>query len=57
MKPFKELLVVETASVLAGPSVGLFFAELGAQLKQWTGKFVNLGEAMQEYGDGLVGLG
>ncbi len=32
MKPFKELLVVETASVLAGPSVGLFFAELGARV-------------------------
>lgn len=30
--PFQDLLIVETASVLAGPSVGLFFAELGAQV-------------------------
>jgi crotonobetainyl-CoA:carnitine CoA-transferase CaiB-like acyl-CoA transferase len=29
---FKELKVVEIASVLAGPSAGLFFAELGAQV-------------------------
>lgn len=29
---FKHLKVVEIASVLAGPSVGLFFAELGAQV-------------------------
>ena len=29
-KIFKELKVVELASVLAGPSVGMFFAELGA---------------------------
>lgn len=29
-KPFSDLIVVELASVLAGPSVGLFFAELGA---------------------------
>ncbi len=28
--PFHDLLVVELASVLAGPSVGQFFAELGA---------------------------
>lgn len=27
---FKDLLVVELASVLAGPAVGMFFAELGA---------------------------
>src|SRR5690606_33937010 len=27
---FKDLLVLELASVLAGPSVGQFFAELGA---------------------------
>ena len=32
MKPFKNLRVVELASVLAGPSVGLFFAELGAKV-------------------------
>lgn len=31
-KPFKELKVIELASVLAGPSVGLFFAELGAKV-------------------------
>jgi len=29
---FKGLKVVELASVLAGPSVGLFFAELGAEV-------------------------
>ncbi|NOQ73769.1 MAG: CoA transferase [Crocinitomix sp.] len=29
---FKHLKVVEIASVLAGPSVGLFFAELGAEV-------------------------
>ena len=29
---FKDLLVVELASVLAGPSVGMFFAELGARV-------------------------
>lgn len=29
---FKDLMVVELASVLAGPSVGQFFAELGAQV-------------------------
>ncbi len=29
---FKDLKVVELASVLAGPSVGYFFAELGAQV-------------------------
>ncbi|MEZ5044952.1 MAG: CoA transferase [Saprospiraceae bacterium] len=29
---FKDLKVVELASVLAGPAVGLFFAELGAQV-------------------------
>jgi crotonobetainyl-CoA:carnitine CoA-transferase CaiB-like acyl-CoA transferase len=29
-KPFSDLKVLELASVLAGPSVGLFFAELGA---------------------------
>jgi len=27
---FKELKIVELASVLAGPAVGQFFAELGA---------------------------
>lgn len=29
---WKDLLVIETAGVLAGPSVGLFFAELGARV-------------------------
>ncbi len=29
---FNDLLVVETAGVLAGPSVGMFFAELGARV-------------------------
>lgn len=29
---FKDLKVVELASVLAGPAVGMFFAELGAQV-------------------------
>jgi crotonobetainyl-CoA:carnitine CoA-transferase CaiB-like acyl-CoA transferase len=31
-KPFKNLKVVELASVLAGPAVGMFFAELGAKV-------------------------
>lgn len=30
--PFSELRVIELASVLAGPSVGQFFAELGAEV-------------------------
>ncbi|MEO8068652.1 MAG: CaiB/BaiF CoA-transferase family protein [Flavobacteriales bacterium] len=30
--PLKNLLVVETAGVLAGPAVGMFFAELGARV-------------------------
>lgn len=29
---FKDLLVIELASVLAGPAVGMFFAELGAKV-------------------------
>ena len=29
---FKDLIVIETAGVLAGPSAGLFFAELGARV-------------------------
>jgi crotonobetainyl-CoA:carnitine CoA-transferase CaiB-like acyl-CoA transferase len=32
LKPFKNLKIVELASVLAGPSVGFFFAELGAKV-------------------------
>ncbi len=31
-KPLKDLVIVELASVLAGPAVGLFFAELGARV-------------------------
>lgn len=31
-KPFEGLRVIELASVLAGPAVGMFFAELGAQV-------------------------
>ena len=31
-KDFQHLNVVEIASVLAGPSVGLFFAEMGASV-------------------------
>jgi crotonobetainyl-CoA:carnitine CoA-transferase CaiB-like acyl-CoA transferase len=31
-KPFSHLKVIELASVLAGPSVGMFFAELGAKV-------------------------
>ena len=29
---FKDLKIIELASVLAGPSVGMFFAELGAKV-------------------------
>ena len=29
---FKDLIIVELASVLAGPTVGMFFAELGAKV-------------------------
>lgn len=32
MKTFQNLKVIELASVLAGPAVGLFFAELGAEV-------------------------
>lgn len=32
MNEFKDLKVVELAGVLAGPAVGMFFAELGAQV-------------------------
>lgn len=31
-KPFSNLKIIELATVLAGPSVGMFFAELGAQV-------------------------
>lgn len=40
MKIFKNLKVVELASVLAGPSVGMFFAELGAQVIKFENKKV-----------------
>jgi len=40
-KPFKNLKVVELASVLAGPSVGLFFAELGAKVIKIENKTTN----------------
>lgn len=30
--PFQDLTIVELASVLAGPAVGMFFAELGAEV-------------------------
>jgi len=29
---FKDLKVIELASVLAGPAVGMFFSELGAEV-------------------------
>ena len=29
---FSELKILELSSVLAGPAVGIFFAELGAQV-------------------------
>lgn len=32
---WRDLLVVESAGVLAGPSVGMFFAELGARVVKW----------------------
>lgn len=32
MRPFKNLKIVELASVLAGPAVSMFFAELGADV-------------------------
>lgn len=41
MEIFKELIVVELASVLAGPAVGLFFAELGAKVIKVENKTTN----------------
>ncbi len=38
---FKELKVIELASVLAGPSVGMFFAELGAEVIKIENKKTN----------------
>lgn len=40
MKIFENLKVVELASVLAGPSVGMFFAELGADVIKFENKLV-----------------
>ena len=40
-QPFKELKIVELASVLAAPSVGMFFAELGAQVIKIENKLTN----------------
>jgi len=38
---FKDLKVIELASVLAGPSVGMFFAELGARVIKVENKATN----------------
>ncbi len=38
---FKDLKIVELASVLAGPAVGMFFAELGAQVTKIENKNTN----------------
>ncbi len=38
---FKDLKVIELASVLAGPSVGMFFAELGAKVIKIENKTTN----------------
>ena len=38
---FKELKVIELASVLAGPAVGMFFAELGAEVIKIENKTTN----------------
>lgn len=40
-KPFKNLKVIELASVLAGPAVGMFFAELGAEVIKIENKKTN----------------
>ncbi|MBI2269461.1 MAG: CoA transferase [Bacteroidetes bacterium] len=40
-KIFKNLKVVELANVLAGPSVGMFFAELGANVMKIENKLTN----------------
>jgi crotonobetainyl-CoA:carnitine CoA-transferase CaiB-like acyl-CoA transferase len=41
MQPFTHLKVLELANVLAGPSVGMFFAELGAQVIKIENKNTN----------------
>lgn len=38
---FKDLKIVELASVLAGPSVGMFFAELGATVTKYENALTN----------------
>jgi crotonobetainyl-CoA:carnitine CoA-transferase CaiB-like acyl-CoA transferase len=38
---FKDLKIVELASVLAGPSVGMFFAELGANVLKYENSLTN----------------
>jgi crotonobetainyl-CoA:carnitine CoA-transferase CaiB-like acyl-CoA transferase len=38
---FKDLKIVELASVLAGPSVGMFFAELGAKVVKFENTLTN----------------
>mgnify|MGYP001004841848 CR=1 FL=1 len=38
---FKDLKIVELASVLAGPSVGMFFAELGAKVIKFENTLTN----------------
>ncbi len=38
---FKDLKIIELAGVLAGPSVGYFFAELGAKVKKVENKLTN----------------
>ncbi|MCT4623902.1 MAG: CoA transferase [Schleiferiaceae bacterium] len=40
MNPIKDLKVVELASVLAGPTVGTFFAELGAKVIKFENKTI-----------------
>ena len=38
---FKELKIIELSSVLAGPSVGMFFAELGSKVIKIENKNTN----------------
>ena len=38
---FKDLKVVELANVLAGPAVGMFFSELGAEVMKIENKLTN----------------
>ncbi|MCX6312965.1 MAG: CoA transferase [Bacteroidetes bacterium] len=61
-KPFAGLKVIELASVLAGPAVGMFFAELGAKVlkienpltggditRQWKGSEENKESSLSAY--------